>query len=138
MAAEDWRKPEVLALVLCDQIIRDEQSHKPYLLGVFSVIYAGKFPALHRNSAMYLAITNGRGKYQTQLRLVFAETEEELMVAEGQIDFRDPLQVFEVSFQLPPLPLPTPGKYRFDLLCDGMLCGSRSVVAQQMQERGNT
>jgi len=135
--AEDWRRPEVLALVLCDRIHRDGLSGKPYLLGVFSIIYSKEFPALHRGVDVYLAITNGRGRYKTQLRFMFAETEEELMVAEGEMEFADPLQVWEIGFSLPPLPLPKAGKYRFDLLCDGMLCGSRSVVAQLHPERGN-
>ena len=134
MAETERRKPIVLAMILCDQIIVEKGTEKPNLIGVFSVIFAKKFPAAHQKAAIYVALTEGQGDYTGRLRLVFAETEQELFRAEGPISLPNPLAVCELRFAVPVIPLPREGKYRLDFLCDDELCGSRRFVARQLAQ----
>jgi len=121
--------PQVLAMILCDQVIRDANTGKSTIVGSFSAISAEKFPAMHRPLAIYIALTDGNGRYSGSLRFVVAETEQELMSANGEFVLNDPLQVAELHFVIPALPLPKEGKYRMDFVCDGEVLKSRWFLA---------
>jgi hypothetical protein len=123
------RTPAVLAMVFCDQVIRDEQTKKITLVGCFTTILANAFPATHRNLGLYVALTDGEGDYTGHLRFTLEETGQELMTAEGKFRLADPLQIAELNFTIPALPLPQPGKYRLEFLCDGEPLMSRVFVA---------
>ena len=133
MAEDEWQAPEVLAMILCDHIHRDGVTGKAYLLGVFSGTVPSGFPCLLLCS-IYVAFTNGRGKYRACLRFVFAETEQELARGEGEIYLPDPLAVAELDLPDLRLPLPKAGKYRLDFLCNDVLCKSRFFLAQELRE----
>ena len=128
------RQPEVLAMIVCDQVIRDQITGKMSVIGSFSEIKAGEFPATHNNLAVYVALTEGEGDYEGCLQFTFAETEETLLSIAGRIQLRQPLDVAELHFFIAALPLPRAGKYRFDFLCDGELLKSRWFLANPPPE----
>ena len=131
---EHERMPEVLAMILCDQVIRDVGTGKVTVVGSFSSVTADAFPTYHPHMAVYVALTDGEGDYAGRLRFVHAETEEELMHTDGAFALSDPLQVAELQFNIPALPLPHAGKYRMDFFCDGQLLKSRWFQARQAPE----
>lgn len=117
-------------MILCDQVIRDQITGKMSIIGSFSEIKAGEFPATHKSMAVYVALTEGEGDYEGCLRFSFADTEETLLSIAGRIQLRQPLDVAELHFFIAALPLPQPGKYRFDFLCDDVLLKSRWFLAE--------
>jgi len=123
------RQPEVLAMILCDQVIRDQITGKMSVIGSFSEIKAAEFPATHKNMAVYVALTEGEGDYEGCLRFSFAETDEVLLSIAGKMHLRQPLDVAELHFFIAALPLPRAGKYRFDFVCDDALLKSRWFLA---------
>jgi hypothetical protein len=128
--------PEVLAMILCDQVIRDQMTGKVSIIGSFSKINAEKFPAVHPRMAVYIALTDGEGDYQGALRFVFDETGHELFRGDFPVRLPNPLGVAEIHFAMPAISLPKPGKYHLDLLCDGELLKSRWFLAHQATRKG--
>ena len=130
MASEN-PAPELLAIVVCDETIRDERTKKRTLVGLFNRIHSHKFPCVHAKLHVFVSLTNGRGRAQGELRLVSRETNEVISGLRGGIRFPDPLSVVEMDFALAQVAFPKPGQYSFDFLCDGALIGSRPFQVVQ-------
>lgn len=131
---EEKRRPIVMAMILCDQVIRDGKTGKTTVVGGFSRITAGSYPAIHSKSAIYVALTEGGGDYQGCLRLSFAETDEPIMEATGSFQLPGPLAVAELHFEIRALPLPKPGPYRMEFIVDGEPLMARRFLAAVRDE----
>lgn len=121
-------KPIVLSVIVCDAIIRDEQTKKVSLIGLFNIIGATIFPCVHREMHVYIALTNGHGKYKAEIRFLNLESGEKIAGMEGQLDFVSPLQVVEVNLRWQNLKISKPGDYEVEVLCDGVRTGARKFV----------
>ncbi|MCH8964204.1 MAG: hypothetical protein IIB58_04525, partial [Planctomycetes bacterium] len=55
-------KPDVLSLLVCDQILIDRLTGKTSLIGMFSTIGAARFPVRHPQLCVFASLTDGRGK----------------------------------------------------------------------------
>lgn len=121
----------VLAINVCDTIIRDELTHKVSLIGLFSTIWAGSFPCTHDRMHIYIALTGGHGKHETDVRLVSASDGGMVMGMQGPIEFKNPLQVVEVNLEWRRVVFAKPGDYLVEVLCDGKPIGSRKFAVQQ-------
>ncbi len=128
--------PYTLALIICDQIYADPSTGKMTILGTFTTIGARRFPAVHPSMAVYLAVTDGRGKCPIRVRLIDVDEEREpIFTLDGEVEFKDPRGVVEMPFQTPPLTFPEPGEYRLQLFCgDEPLMERRMVLFQLGQE----
>jgi hypothetical protein len=124
----DTPTPIVLAMVLCDAIHQDPATHKCTLLGTFSTINVIKFPAVHRQLAVHLAMTDGYGKTRIKLMLAHAdEKREPLFSREGMIEFGDPRVVAELNFTLNNLTFHEAGDYRLQVYANDLLLSERRV-----------
>ena len=70
-------RPFPLAMVICDAVWRDPATGKWTLLGCFSAIEARVFPCFRPNLAVFVSLTDGRGKTPLKLRLVDVNEEQE-------------------------------------------------------------
>jgi hypothetical protein len=114
--------PQVVALVLADQVYRDPSNNKCFILGTYNAVFATSFPCLRQSMNLYAALTNGHGK--VPIRLVLTDADEELgslALAEGTVEMKDPLASLEIVFQLSNVVLPRPGQYRLQLFASGEL-----------------
>lgn len=127
--------PQCLAMVLCDQIITDRETGKHVIVGTFSRIVVGALPATHPAMWVFVALTEGRGRYNGEIRLTHAETEQMLFKAEGPLDFDDPLQVLEIGMAVPPLRFQHAGRYDFEFRVDGELLLGRKFLVQLHKEK---
>ena len=104
--------PQVLALIVCDEVIDDRITNKKSLIGLFNNISAHGFPTVHPKIVVYLALT-GHGKVPVRLELVRADdiTEEKgpIMRLDSEIAFNDPNAVVDMVFILNGVPFPRPG-----------------------------
>ena len=120
--------PIVLAIIICDDIIRDEMSKKMSLIGLFSRIDARKFPAVHGSLHVYVSLTNGHKVYEGELRFVNDRKDMAVFSMKGKVPFRDPLQTVELNFAIRNLKFDAPGNFSVQFYCDGIRVGERRFI----------
>jgi hypothetical protein len=81
---------------------------------------------------IYLNLSGLNGRYVFRVEIVRVNDEEQVGHVESQpIEWRDPLQPFEVGINLPGIALPTFGKYLFRLLSNGALLQDTEFTAHR-------
>jgi len=125
--------PQLIAILVCDTIIRDQMTQKHTLVGLFNRIGAKRFPYRHGAMHVFVSLTDGHGEPEGELRLVCRQTNEPVVKIRGKLVFPNPLAVVEMTFGLFNAVFPRPGRYSFDLYCNDELVGSRpfDVVLQE-------
>jgi len=128
-------KPILLALVLCDSVIREAGTGKHSLIGTFNGIFSTSFPCIHPFCSVYIAITEGRGRVPCALRMTSLSSNKLVFDCPGMIEFGGPASVGELVFQLQNVKFDEPGVYSVEFWADKELLGSRKVTAQRVEER---
>lgn len=65
----EGRPPIPVAILLCDQVITENETGKKSIIGVFDRIWAKEFPAIHKPAAIYIRIADAEGTYDMRIRL---------------------------------------------------------------------
>ncbi len=125
-----------LAMVVADNIFREEGSRKVHIAGTFNRISASNFPVRHDSMSLYLAVTNLReGKHKAKLQLNYLEREEkQLLRAEGPVVAKGPLDVAELSFCFRGLVFPKPGTVEIAFYLDDEFVQRRKLLVTQTSE----
>jgi hypothetical protein len=107
--------PNVVAMLVCDQIITEQGTNKKTLIGVFDNFMSPNFPALIPRIAVYVKLADAEGDYLFKLR--FVNLKDESLVAEIGIQAKcaDRTQHSELALNFGGLPIPSEGKYEFQL-----------------------
>ncbi len=109
-------EPDVLSLIVCDQIITDRVTGKVSLIGMFSAIHSPRFPVVHPQTSVYVALTDGHGKTPVTIRIVDAnEARKPLVEGKGTVEFKDPRMIANLALQFHGLRFPEPGQYRVQI-----------------------
>lgn len=88
--------PLPLALVIADTIWRDFGTSKRAILGCFSAIGSDRFPAIHPQIAIYVALTEGYGPMPFRMCIIDSNEERDPVAeATGVLPFNDPRAVLE-------------------------------------------
>jgi hypothetical protein len=115
-------KPDVLSLIVCDQIITDRVTGKQSLIGMFSTIHAFGFPASHPQLCVHLQLTDGHGKTPVTIRIVDSdEVRPPLVEGTGMVEFTNPRAIASLALQFHGLVFPEAGEYRVQILSHGEL-----------------
>ena len=120
-------KPILLALVLCDTVIREQGTNKVSLIGTFNSLSSSTFPCVHGSFWVYIAITEGRGRHSSKLRITSLSTGQNVFELPGEIEFADPTSVGELVFQLSGTRFDVPGLYAVEFWAGDDLLGSRKI-----------
>lgn len=122
--------PKVLALAVCEMIVRDEGTKNLSLIGLFNTITAPKFPARHDRLHVFVSLSQGHGVLPCMVRILDPD-EKSLFEAPGQVKFDNPLGVVDANFEVRGLVLPKPGTYVVEFRCqDEVLLTRRFEVIQ--------
>ena len=114
--------PDVLSLIVCDQIITDRLTGKQSLIGMFSKVHAFNFPATHPQLCVYVCLTDGHGRNEITIRIIDSnEVRNAIVEGKGTVQFNDPRAVANLFLQFHGLTFPEPGEYRVQLYADGQL-----------------
>lgn len=124
--------PEVLAFVLCDDVITDRETGKRSIIGTFSTIHVRRIPALHHRMAIYIALTEGRGEQLLRIVISHIESEKTVVQVQGKLNVKDPNAVGEFGVRIVPLPLPEVGTYAVDLYTNDELLKTRRFRVEQI------
>jgi hypothetical protein len=119
------QSPEVLAMILCDQIITDVETNKKSLIGLFDQVETATLPCMVHELHVYLSLTDGHGTLPVTLSCIEMEEGEELFHGDAEVEFTDPLQVVELQFIFPNARFPRAGEYRFQLSALGQILRER-------------
>ncbi len=135
MAAEK-PAPDVLAMIVCDQIITDRMTGKQSLIGMFSRIHARGFPASHPQLCVYVTLTEGYGETEFTIRIVDANDERPPIVeGRGKVRFQNPRAIANLALQFHGLTFPKPGEYRVQLYSNGELLREARLEMIQVKPR---
>ncbi len=114
--------PDVLSLIVCDQIITDRMTGKQSLIGMFSRIHARTFPASHPQLCVYVTLTEGYGETEFVIRIVDANDERPPIVeGKGKVRFANPRAIANLALQFHGLTFPASDEYRVQLYSNGEL-----------------
>ena len=131
--------PICKAFLVCDQVIQDAQTGKKSLIGVFHELRAQRFPAVHPALWVYANLTDARGRYEFQIRLM--DVAQSSILGKGApppIDIEGPLQTTELSAQLRNVTLPSAGTYEFQLVANGELIATKAIRVAPIQPTETT
>lgn len=132
----DPLKPDVLSLLVCDQILIDRLTGKTSLIGMFSTIGATRFPMRHPQLCVFASLTDGRGKTPLELTIVDSEDARPPIVSgRATVEFKDPRAVACLNLHFNGLVFPEPGEYRVQLICHGELLREARLNLSRMRRR---
>lgn len=120
--------PEVLAMILCDQVITDVQTNKKSLIGLFDQIETASLPCVIHELHIYLSLTDGHGRLPMAVTCVADDGGDELFRGDSEVEFSDPLQVVELQFIFPNARFPRAGEYRVQLSALGQVLRERKFL----------
>ncbi len=108
---------------VCDYAIIDQYG-KLSILGIFSHIWVGQFPAVHPRLHLVLHLKGRRteiGEHTVRIRLV-DDAGKEILNGDGTVNFNEPpagvVEIAAGTVLVFDVPFPHPGKYHFDILVD--------------------
>jgi hypothetical protein len=114
--------PIGIALIICDRVITDAVTHEKTLVSTFNQISAASFPCVHSRMTIFVAVTNGRGSTDAQIKCVNESDQDTIVFGmKGTIPFTDPNHVVEMSFQFNNVTFVKPGLHSIEFICDGEL-----------------
>lgn len=115
-----------ISLLLCERVYRIEGTPGHVIItNGFHFLTMPAFPCKCGPITVLYTVTDGHGDYEMELSLTHAISGREVGRWKGRQRMTDPLVVADVEMLLNGVPLPEPGKYLFDLKCNGELIASR-------------
>lgn len=128
--------PDVLSLIVCDQIITDRVTGKQSLIGMFSKVHAHGFPATHPQLSVYVTMTEGYGTTSITIRIVDAnDARPPIVEGKGKVNFKDPRAIANLALQFHGLTFPEAGEYRVQLYAGGELLREARLDLVKLQRR---
>jgi hypothetical protein len=125
------QRPSAISLMLCDQVVFEQGTQKPYLLGVFTGLAADAFPTAPQRFDVFAALTDGAGDVTMTLSAVHLETNQEIYSQALTVRFSDPLRVVNLRFRVRQLIFQVAGTYLFALKFDDEEIAARRVRVYQ-------
>ena len=134
----EQQAPEVLALVIADQVHRDEKTGKFFILGTRASLGAAAFPFTSASLAVYASLIDGHGETAIRLRLIDVDEGREPVVEfETTVNFLEPTEEVVIAFRLSDLVFPEPGDYRLQLYGAGQFLRERRFLLIPLENPGN-
>jgi hypothetical protein len=121
--------PVLIAVLVCDTTAEDPTTKKKSLIGIFDRLWAVRFPT-QRPVSVYVRLTDAEGFYQFKVKFVQTDTGVTLAEATGEANFEERLTGSDLVLAFPPLPMPAPGRYEFQVWFNDVFLGSTFLDAK--------
>ena len=110
--------PQLVAFLLCDQVIQDVRTNKKSFVGVFDAIWADKVPFVRQELYVAVVLTGCHGEQRIILEIAFDDKdgEKSVMKLQGRLNSKDPLGMVDLIFELRQFTFPNYGKYTLRLI----------------------
>jgi len=126
--------PVLVAALVCDTAAADPATGKKSLIGIFDKIITRTFPC-QRPMTVYAKLTDAEGSYNIQVRYVQTDSNQELARAEAPAESVNRLGSLDFVISTPPLPIPSEGRYEFQIFSNDIYLGRTFVDAVTQTER---
>jgi hypothetical protein len=127
--------PQLVAFLLCDQVIQDVRSNKKTFVGVFDEIWAKNVPVVRPETYVAVVLTGCHGEQGIYLEIVHdgQDGEKSILKIQGRLNSKDPLEMVDLVFELRQLVFPNYGKYTLRLISEvsGNAIGYRPFRVRQ-------
>jgi uncharacterized protein DUF6941 len=122
--------PTLVAMLLCDTVIQDAQTTKKSLIGIFTQVNAIDFPTTV-NATVFARLTDAEGKYKFRLDVVNLTENKTILSLPSPHEVEAPSQLalVEIVLQFQRLPVPSAGKYEFQLWANDAYLGRTTMEA---------
>ena len=128
--------PKANAMLICDYVITEEETHKKSLIGIFENIRAAKFPCTHHALSVYIKLTDAKGNYRFRLELI--DLTNNAMTGKSEIPkdvfIESPLFTHELVFELRGLKFDHPGEYEFRIFANDKIFGQKKFFVDSIQK----
>jgi hypothetical protein len=133
MAQENQRTPSqvvpvLVAALICDTAAQDPSTRKKSLIGIFDRLFVAKYP-VQRPMAFYVKVTDAVGWYRISMKFVQTDSGQTLAEINAEVEFADRLGSQDFIVQPPPLPIPAPGRYEFQVWFNDVFLGAAFLDA---------
>ncbi len=120
-------KPILKAMLLCDQTLVEEGTHKRSLIGLFDRVKAPQFPSVHGSMSVYVQFREIEGVFDFTLELYDLAEDKALhkaMVNNFQVQEKS--RDCELVFNLLAVRFGHPGEYEFRIYVNETIFGQKS------------
>ena len=133
-------KPIGQAVLLCDDVIREADTGKMTLVGIFDRVMGPAFPlSWTRPASVYARVTDAHGHYTFRLDLVDLERDQTIGRIELPFQLEDRIASHDLVFPMNGMRFERPGNYEFQLFADlRYVGGMRLYVLQVSQPQGGS
>lgn len=114
-------RPTAIRLTICDQVIIDEHSKKPSLIGSFTGLAVDDFPSDAQRFSVCASLTGTSGNGRIEVRVVQLATGDEIYRQGGGLNLGDRTDIVNVFFRVRRIRFPAPGFYLIQLFVDDEL-----------------
>jgi hypothetical protein len=121
------QSPSAVSLMVCDQVVFEQGTQKPCLLGAFTGVAVDRLPTAPQRFDIFAALTDGLGDIPLTLRIVHLETNQQIYAQKLKVKFPDPLQVVNLRFRVRRLIYEAAGTYLFALIANDEELAARRV-----------
>jgi hypothetical protein len=129
-------RPSVKAILICDDIIHEAGTNKKSLIGIFEDIHVSQFPCRYPRIAVYVNLTDARGAYRLDLRLVSTVTGQ--IIGKGatpEVRIDSPLRTCEFALKIQNLVFPEAGQHEFQISANDELLATKAFNVKQAAQR---
>ena len=119
-------KPILKAMLLCDQTIVEEGTHKRTLIGLFDRIKGAQFPVTHPAMSVYVQFREIVGVFNFTLELYDLEENKSMNKAViNEYKIEDRSRDCELVFNLMAVKFPHVGDYEFRIYANDLIFGQK-------------
>lgn len=115
--------PRCIAMIVCNEVIEDKRTNNKTLVGLFNRITAPRLPTVHPRMFIFISITDFSGTAPIAVRI--SSPSKEVMTLNGELKCEDTAAVADIVLELQAFPLEESGRYRIELLVNGMPINDR-------------
>ena len=125
-------KPILKAMLVCDQTIVEEGTHKRSLIGLFDRVKAQQFPTVHGSMSVYVQFREIEGVFDFTLELYdLAEDKTLHKAVVNRFHVKERSRDCELVFNLLSVRFMHPGEYEFRIFVNDSIFGQKSFLVAQ-------
>src|SRR5437773_6997486 len=122
-------------MLVCERTIREQQTNKTSLIGLFGRVASAGFPMQYIGGlSVYARVTDAEGRYQMRLELVRLDDEQAIGRGEVVAEIESRMGAHELTYNIPGLVFERPGTYEFRLFANGLFVGSAPLYVVESSE----